>query len=237
MPPLPAIAFVRMLARALEPLGDNVRAVRMSAYMRSRFTFLGIPTPALRASTRQIVRRVKAQGEEPVVLAVVHALWGKAAREYQYVAVDLLAACEPLLTPAALPPVATCIVTKSWWDTVDGLAGNVVGPLTARHVTLRQTLDAWSVDENMWLRRAAILHQLRYRSATDARRLFAYCVANAGDPDFFIRKGIGWALRKYAHTNPSAVGSFLDAERARLSPLTLREAGKHLPRLLKEGNR
>ncbi len=62
----------------------------------------------------------------------------------------------------------------------------------------------------------------------DAKRPFACCVANAGDPDFFVRKAIGWALRQYAYADAPAVRSFLEAEQRRLSPLSLREAGKHL---------
>jgi 3-methyladenine DNA glycosylase AlkD len=47
--------------------------------------------------------------------------------------------------------------------------------------------------------------------------------------DFFVRKGIGWALRDYARTDPDWVRSFVDAHADRLSPLSIREATKHLP--------
>ena len=51
---------------------------------------------------------------------------------------------------------------------------------------------------------------------------------NLDEPDFFVRKGIGWALRAYAQTDPDWVRAFVDAHRDRLSPLSLREATKHL---------
>ena len=54
----------------------------------------------------------------------------------------------------------------------------------------------------MWLVRTAILHQLHYGAATDTDRLFGYCTRQAGHPDFFVRKAIGWALRHYARTDP-----------------------------------
>jgi len=226
--PLSASGIVRGAADALAPLADPARAGPMAVYMRDRFAFLGIPTPVRRAATRELIKRARAKADQADLLASAQSLWRKAQREYHYVAVDLLAACEQRLTPHALPVVALLVTTQSWWDTVDGLAAHVVGPLVARHVLLRGMLDAWSSDENLWLRRTAILHQLRYGGRTDARRLFAYCVANADDPDFFIRKAIGWALRQYAYTDPQAVRSFLRAEQERLSPLSLREAGKHL---------
>ena len=65
----------------------------------------------------------------------------------------------------------------------------------------------------MWLARTAIIHQLTYRDATDSERLFRYCAAQAGHPDFFIRKAIGWALREYAKTDPEAVKAFVAAHR------------------------
>jgi len=209
----------------------------MAAYMRDQFVFLGVAMPARRDAIRAIVRDATARADEATLLAAAQALWRKREREYQYVAVDVLAACERVLSPQALPVLATLVTTKSWWDTVDGLAANVVGPLVRRTPGLRRTLDAWSGDDNRWLRRTTLLHQLRYGSATDAKRLFAYCVANAADPDFFVRKAIGWALRQYAYADTPAVRSFLETKRQRLSPLSLREAGKHLSMTAKRESR
>jgi 3-methyladenine DNA glycosylase AlkD len=89
-------------------------------------------------------------------------------------------------------------------------------------------MDEWIDDEDMWVVRTALLHQLRYRAATDSGRLFDHCHRRAGDPDFFVRKAIGWALREYARTDPDAVRQFVDGARDRLSPLSVREALKHL---------
>jgi len=225
---LSAPALVRAIAAALAPLADPARARPMAAYMRDRFAFLGIPMPARRKAVRALLHDARSRADEATLLATAQALWRKREREYQYVAVDMLAACERALSPRALPVLATLVTTKSWWDTVDGIAANVVGPLVRRNPGLRPTVDAWSGDDNPWLRRTALLHQLRYGSATDAKRLFAYCVANAVDPDFFVRKAIGWALRQYAYADAPAVRSFLETEQQRLSPLSLREAGKHL---------
>jgi 3-methyladenine DNA glycosylase AlkD len=111
---------------------------------------------------------------------------------------------------------------------VDTLAAHTVGPLVAAHPVLVATMDAWVTDENMWLARTAILHQLRYKERTDADRLFRYCTLQAGHRDFFIRKAIGWALRDYARTNPDAVRRYVDEHRSILAPLSIREASKHL---------
>jgi 3-methyladenine DNA glycosylase AlkD len=135
------------------------------------------------------------------------------------------------LTSADLPAIARLIITKSWWDTVDALAISVVGPivLTDRsagdHVT-----DDWIRSDDMWLARAAILHQNKWKTATDEPRLFAFCLAHAAETDFFYRKAIGWALREYSKTAPDAVREFIAAHDDELSGLSKREGMKVLNR-------
>ena len=59
-------------------------------------------------------------------------------------------------------------------------------------------MDGWIDEDDIWLARVAIIHQLASVSETDARTVFSLRVAAAGDREFFIRKAIGWALREYA---------------------------------------
>ena len=120
------------------------------------------------------------------------------------------------------------IVTKSWWDTIDALAAHPVGTLVARFPQLGATMDIWIDDENMWVARVAILHQLRFKHDLDQDRLFSYVEKRAADTEFFIRKALGWALRDYARVAPDAVRSFVQEHEDNLSGLTKREALKHL---------
>jgi 3-methyladenine DNA glycosylase AlkD len=120
------------------------------------------------------------------------------------------------------------IVTRSWWDTVDALAAHLVGSLVRRHPGLVSTMDEWIDDDNLWVIRTALLHQLTYREATDHVRLFDYCLRQAHHRDFFIRKAIGWALRSYARTAPDDVRRFVGRHEPVLAPLSVREALKHL---------
>jgi 3-methyladenine DNA glycosylase AlkD len=103
-----------------------------------------------------------------------------------------------------------------------------VGGLVAADPKLVADMDEWIVDEDMWVARTALLHQLRYKERTDTERLFAYCLRQSGHPDFFIRKAIGWCLREYAKTDPEAVRGFLAQEKGRFAPLSVREALKNI---------
>jgi len=140
--------------------------------------------------------------------------WRMPEREYQYFACGLLRRHARVLKPGFLSVARTLVTTKPWWDTVDALAAHTVGPMVARHPELLATMDEWAVEEDLWLVRTAILHQLTYKEATDAKRLFHYCSQQAGHPDFFVRKAIGWALREYAKTDPAEVRAFVHAHEA-----------------------
>ncbi|WP_306209295.1 DNA alkylation repair protein [Actinoplanes sp. RD1] len=203
------------------------RAGPAAAYMRDQFPFLGLAAPAQRSLARSVVAGLAAPSEEQL-RQVVLGCWRLPEREYQYFACDYLRAHAAVPGPGFLATIRALVTTKSWWDTVDPLATRVVGALVTRHPALRTELDAWAGDDNLWLVRTAILHQLHHGAATDTGRLFGYCTRQAGHPDFFVRKAIGWALRHYARTDPDAVRAYLAEHRSELSPLSVREAAKHL---------
>jgi 3-methyladenine DNA glycosylase AlkD len=121
----------------------------------------------------------------------------------------------------------------AWWDTVDELAAHQLGTLLeCLPEELPATLRAWAAGDDQWLRRAAILAQLGRGRATDPL-LLADCIAPSLAPssfarEFFIAKGIGWALRQHARTDPDWVRGYLSRHHDQLPPLSRREAAKHL---------
>ena len=194
------------LSAAFESSRDDERARSMSAYMRDRFPFVGIPTRA----------RVAIQRE--------------AEREYQYAACGYLRKHVGRCSAGFVDTAERLITTKSWWDTVDELAQSVVGPLVAAHPELRATTDRWIDADDFWLARTAILHQNHSKGRTDPDVLFGYCLRRAADPEFFIRKAIGWALREYSKTDAEAVERFVREHHDELSGLSRTEALKWLRR-------
>jgi 3-methyladenine DNA glycosylase AlkD len=215
------------LDEAYPPAGDPARAVGAAAYMRNMFSFLGITMAEQTRLNRGVLAGLARPTEEDLV-AVARACWARPEREYQYFACAYVRRHVRVATPRFVETVHWLITTRSWWDTVDTLAANVVGPLVQAHPALVTIMDAWIEDENLWLVRTAILHQLKYKQGTDAGRLFRYCARQASHRDFFVRKAIGWALREYSRNDPAAVRSFVDAHRTTLSPLSVREAIKNL---------
>ena len=80
----------------------------------------------------------------------------------------------------------------------------------------------------MWKRRTAILCQLGSKAQTDLELLYACIEPSLGSREFFLRKAIGWALRQYARTDAAEVKRYVRRNRARLSPLSGREALKNI---------
>ncbi len=89
-------------------------------------------------------------------------------------------------------------------------------------------MDNWITDENMWIRRSALLFQLRWKEKTHKEQLFNYCIKTMHEKEFFIRKAVGWVLREYSKTDPISVRNFIQENRSHLSGLSLREASKYI---------
>ncbi len=213
------------LRSALHAVAVPADAAPMAAYMKHRFPFLGVKTPERRRASKGVFAAARGASATELI-EFADACWSEPEREFQYVGSDVLSRNCGRLVEHQIEDLRRLIATKSWWDTVDALASPTVGELVRSHPPLVATMDAWIDDQDFWIARTAILHQLRFGEATDAERLFAYCARRAADTEFFIRKAIGWALRQYARTDPDAVRRFVaDHE---LSGLSRREALKHL---------
>jgi len=222
---LPLVAAVKdgLAARA-----DPVRAPKMQGYMKSAMPYLGVLVPAVRAVTKAAARE-HPPTSVPQLGATATVLWrGATHREHRYAATELISLQMADGALALVPLYKEMIVTGAWWDHVDGVAPRL-GQLLATHpASLRPLLLAWSRAPDRWLRRASIIAQLGAKERTDLNLLSNVIDANGTDPDFFIRKAIGWALREYARTDPEWVRSFVATRALVLSRLSIREATKHL---------
>ncbi len=200
------------------------RAEAMQAYMKYLFPFLGINQPERQLINKEIFPQINAVVDVAFLEEIVVLCWQKPEREYHYFAMDLLSKYVRLLKPHHLNWIIGLAVQHSWWDSIDFFASKMVGKLVLNFPELAEKVEELSVHENKWLRRIAIIHQISFKERTDAKRLFQYCLYNAADTDFFIRKAIGWALREYGKTNPVAVVEFVGNYEELLSNLTKKEA-------------
>lgn len=221
--------LVEALVETYSDAADDDRAEQMSSYMRDQFPFHGIQAKQRRELDREVTARGPGRPTHHYLIKVARDCWSRPQREYQYFAVDYLRKHHRRLDASFMELGRELVVTKSWWDTVDVLAGGVIGPFVRAH-GMAQVMDTWIVADNTWVVRAALLHQLAAKEDTDVERLFTYCLKRADDTDVFVRKAIGWALRQHGRTDPVAVRKFLEVNGDHLSALSVREATRQLER-------
>jgi len=228
--PTASTEFLTAARDGLADLADPRKAPDMQRYMKSEMPFRGVPSPERRTLGKRLFDAHPLSDVDEWRTTVL-SLWRDAEyREERYVAIDLSGhrRYAGWQTPDLLPMYEEMIVSGAWWDFVDELANRRVGPLLRAHrAALSPVLRRWATDADLWRRRTSIICQLGFKEDTDTDLLTYAIEANVGDRDFFIRKGIGWALRQFARTEPSWVRAFVDAHPA-LSPLSRKEATKHL---------
>ena len=230
----PLAAAVRA---ALADVGDPGRAGAQQAYMKSAIPYRGVTSPELRALLRPLLAdpalgpRHRSEWE-----ATVRALWDDPdVREERYAAIAVSGhrAARPWQDPDALGLYRYLVETGAWWDLVDAVAPDRVGPILLSHRdVVEPVVRSWAEDDHLWVRRAAILCQLKHRDATDTALLADVLDANLEDSlhgrEFFVRKAVGWALRQHARTDAHWVRRYVAARAGHLSGLSRREALKHL---------
>lgn len=222
--------MVALVEAELAARADPAKAGPMQAYMKTTQPFHGVQKP----DRVPLVRRLKefAPKDRRDWERRTLALWNLPHREERYVALDYAMLWRAYRTPEALGFLRRLIVEGAWWDLVDVVAGGLVSPILKAHrAETKPVMEQWIEDEDLWVRRAALLSQLKHKGETDEAQLFDFCLRRAGEKDFFIRKAIGWALRDYSWTRPEAVRDFVVSCHGKLSPLSVREACKQLRKM------
>jgi 3-methyladenine DNA glycosylase AlkD len=234
MPTTPQVRqFLCDVRAVLMALADPARAAAMSAYMRNQFEYLGVGTPEHRAAAAPLIRAFGPTDAEELRKAV-EGLWAMREREYQYVALGLLARYQKILSLDDLPWLLELVQQRPWWDTVDSLVKTVGAIVRRSGAKGAKAMHRALRSKSLWVRRIAMLHQLGWRGETNTERLFLYAERLAEEKEFFIRKAIGWALRDYAWHDWRAVEKFLKTTQVEFAGLTVREARKNFETLKKQ---
>ena len=153
-------ALAVTLRSALSAAADPARAPAMQAYMKSTMPYLGVPSPIMRDIAKSLFSSLH-YTDATQWRSDITAIWrGAVYREEYYAAIELagMQFARPFQTMTALPMYREMIVTGGWWDTTDAIAPNRLWDiLVAEPLPMRATLLSWAVDDNLWVRRSAIL--------------------------------------------------------------------------------
>jgi 3-methyladenine DNA glycosylase AlkD len=200
-------------------------ALKMAAYMKNHFPFLGVPSPMRKLLQKPFLKE-KCKNKS-VDWSFVFVCFGKPEREYHYLALDYLGIVKKYLQITDIENIEKLIQTKSWWDSVDSI-DQIVGDMVLNYPALKDShIRKWMRSSNIWLVRISIDFQLSLKDKTDNGILEEAILANLGSKEFFINKAIGWALRDYSKTNKAWVAKFVNDHKNKLNSLSVREAQKH----------
>lgn len=201
-------------------------ALKMAAYMKNQFPFLGVHSP----QRTELNKVILAQFGKPDLVDIeplVYALWDLPEREYQYFAIALLNKIKNELSPSHIEFILDLIKSKSWWDTIDALAPGCIGSILYNYPDLqKEYIDNWVSSDNIWINRTAILFQLKYKEETDFELLKSIILSLSHKKDFFVKKAIGWALREYSKKEAILVEEFIS--NSDLQPLSIKEGMKYI---------
>ncbi len=226
--------LVQDIRQALADDANPDKAEGMRAYMKSEMPFRGVQKPARRKLLREAFRNNPLADKKAWRDSIIE-LWRNAEyREERYMALDVAGAPQYRThrTPDILPMLEEIIVTGAWWDYVDEVGTHRLRELLERFPEeMTPAMRSWSLDANMWKRRSSIICQINRKDETDLALLFDCIDPNLSHPDFFIRKGIGWALRSLAWTDLATVEDYVARNRDRISRLSAREALKNADKI------
>ncbi len=218
--------YVQNLRNLLSNHSDEPTAEWSVAYMKDQFVFFGIKAPLRRMLFKQFMAE-NAPPQYNVLSDLVWELWLEPEREFQYFAIELLEKYKKTWEVGIIDLFEKIIVTKSWWDSVDGISSALVSVYFKKYPQqIKPVTERWMASGNIWLQRVCLIFQLTYRKETNTELMFQYMRQLTHSKEFFIQKAIGWALRQHARTDVDLVRQFV--ENTKLAPLSKREALKHL---------
>lgn len=198
----------------------------MKAYMLNQFDFYGIKTPERDKIVKAYIKANPLKTIEDVN-GIARKMWAFKEREWQYAAIDVFRYHHPLWEEQVIDLIESCLTTKSWWDTVDGIGSDWIPVYFSSYPNqIIPVTERWNQSDNIWLQRSSILFQRSYKKNTNTYLLAKYILQHQLSKEFFIQKAIGWALREYSKTNPAWVKSFVESHD--LAPLSKREALKKM---------
>lgn len=201
----------------------------MQDYMRGKFEFFGIKSPARREISRSFFQDIK-KCDKAETFELIERLWKEPQRELHYLAQELFfkVAKMHINEEEDIEFLEWMVIHNSWWDSIDFIAPRLMKIYFDKFPENRNSkVDEWVKSNNIWLQRSAILIHLKQKADLDADFLFETILRLNDTSEFFIDKAIGWVLRENAKHHGDLILDFVKTNEKNLSKLSFKEALKH----------
>lgn len=216
----------------LHAAADADYATYAAAYHKTARPYLGIKVPVLEAMADQW--RADCSLDQRLILAA--ALWDSNIHEARVAAAKLLT--QARIKPddgAAWALIQTWVPQFDSWAIADHTCKAAEKRITADPARI-DAVEGWTVSENMWQRRAALVATLPFTKQNFPKpveleirdRVLGWAATYADDRDWFIQKAIAWWLRDLSKHDPARTSEFLETHGARLKNFARVEAAQYL---------
>jgi len=220
--------FHHSVLLAFKENANPARAIEQQRYIKSKLPFYGIPAPLIKKIVNKKLINFSISNNQVYRKTIKYFFTHTELREEWYAGLHIALKHKDFVIESNLNLYLNLILRTQWWDIVDAVAINLIGPAINSDSKFKSLLNSWIQHNNMWMRRTAILCQLKYKLNTNENLLYKMILTCSGEKEFFIRKAIGWALREHSKTNPKSVRQFIKKNSFRLSPLSIREGMKRM---------
>ncbi|MAK04530.1 MAG: DNA alkylation repair protein [Euryarchaeota archaeon] len=220
--------IIKYITNTLNDNKNSKDAIQMQRYLKTTMPFYGVKSPILNTIVND-VNNLHLISNQEEYNSVIMDIWNLSHREEKYISIKLARKWKKYITLEALTVYEKMIREGQWWDFIDPISQGLIGILLMNNrFKMNKILDKWIKDENLWIRRSAILAHLKHKENTDYKKLFEYCLKCAHEKEFFIQKAIGWVLREFSKTEPEIVYAFIQDNERVLSNLSKREGMKYI---------
>lgn len=213
------------IKQLFENMQDQNQALSMAQYMKNQFVFYGIPTPQRRKLYKDFLKQEKKHKQ--IDWDFLDLCYQDPHREFQYFVCDYLKMFQNQLVYEDIQHMKVYIKDKQWWDSIDNF-DTIIGQIGLTDQRVDDLMLEWSLDDDFWLRRLAIDHQLGRKEKTNTILLEEILVNNLNSHEFFINKAIGWILRDYSKTNPQWVRDFIQQYHEKMAKPSIKEGSKYI---------
>ena len=220
--------ILKDLKTSFEQKANPVNAKEQKRYMKSRLDFWGIKTLELNQLAKSVFRNYSLESAQEYRKILLYLFENASKREEWYAAIQFALFFKAFIKEENLSVWVKMIRLAGWWDITDSITGKLIGPTLKDNEKMTTYARKWIEDENFWIRRTALLMQLKYKTKTDFELLKELILKTKHEDELFIQKAIGWALRQYSYYNPEVVLKFVSE--SELSRLSKREALKVIER-------
>lgn len=205
---------------------DKYRACRQQRYMKSSMPYYGVAAPQVKVIVKSYLKEYSPENNQEYRDTLIFIFKNAQYREFWYVGIIYADSFKKFITQENLDVYLEIVRLTRWWDIVDPFAANLIGKALIGSKNVDMISRSFIRDEDIWVKRTGLLLQLKYKEKTDFDLLKELVLHTVHEKNFFIRKAIGWALRQYSYTSPACVKSFIESNRDKLSPLSVREGLK-----------